>query len=401
METHGFTPGEFARYERQMILPEIGIEGQTRLHKAAVLIVGAGGLGSPAALYLSTAGIGRIGLVDFDRIDISNLQRQVLYTDRDIGQPKLIAAKKRLMEHNPHIKIDLHEEKLVADNVRRIFSCYDLVLDGTDNFATRYLVNDTCVMMGIPNIHGSVYRFEGQVSVFALTGNHWSTLSDSRSPHTPLNGPCYRCLYPKPPSPGTVPSCTEGGVLGILPGIIGLIQATETIKLLLRRGDCLAGRLLVFDALRMKFRELKITRDPECPVCSDKPVMTEPADMGGPCPFPGQEHKMNQPPIRELEVTQVKEKLESNDPPLVLDVREHEELAICKLDPAQHIPLGELEARFSELPDDREIIVYCRMGGRSAMATQFLQSQGHENVYNMTGGILAWSAEIDPTMAQY
>jgi molybdopterin/thiamine biosynthesis adenylyltransferase/rhodanese-related sulfurtransferase len=401
MTTHGFTTEEIARYSRQMLLPEVGVEGQARLKGASILVVGAGGLGSPAALYLAAAGIGHLGLVDFDRVEISNLHRQVLYADHDIGQSKLDTAKKQLQAHNPHIEIELHKERLGVSNVRGIFSLYDMVLDGTDTFSTRYLVNDACVLMAIPNIHGSVYRFEGQVSVFSLTGAEQATARDSGSPCPVLDGPCYRCLYPKPPGPGSVPNCAEGGVLGILPGIIGLIQATEAIKLVLRKGDYLAGRLLVFDALRMQFRELKIKRDPGCPVCGDTPTITELTEMIEPCTTPGQECEMNQPPVRELEVAEVKDKLDGDNPPILLDVREDEELAICKLEPIQHIPMGELEERFSELPEDREIIIYCRMGGRSAMAAQFLQSQGFDRVYNMAGGILAWSAEIDSSMPQY
>jgi adenylyltransferase/sulfurtransferase len=382
---------EFQRYSRHLILPEVGLEGQRKLKAASVLCIGAGGLGSPALLYLAAAGIGRLGIVDFDVVDVSNLQRQVIHGTPDVGRPKLQSARDRVLEINPHAKVDLHEVALSSQNALDLFKDYDVILDGTDNFPTRYLVNDACVLLGKPNAYGSIFRFEGQASVFATKG-----------------GPCYRCLYPEPPPPGLVPSCAEGGVLGVLPGIIGVIQATEAIKLILGAGDPLIGRFLIYDALRMRFRELKLRRDPECPVCGDAPTVTTLIDYEQFCGLkPAASASAGTaaaPAAAEVPVVTVEElkaRLDAADDLFVLDVREHHEVEICRIAGTTVIPLGELPARLAELPRDRDIVVHCKVGGRSAKAVSLMREAGFDRAANLTGGILAWIDRIDPSQPKY
>lgn len=384
---------EVARYSRHLILPEVGMEGQRKLKAASVLCIGAGGLGSPALLYLAAAGIGRLGIVDFDVVDVSNLQRQVIHGTPDVGRPKLESARDRVLEINPHAKVELHEVALSSENALDLFKDYDVIVDGTDNFPTRYLVNDACVLLGKPNAYGSIFRFEGQASVFATKG-----------------GPCYRCLYPEPPPPGLVPSCAEGGVLGVLPGIIGVIQATEAIKIILGVGEPLVGRFLIYDALRMRFRELKLRRDPECPVCGDNPTVTTLIDYEQFCglsPAPaasvssGAAPAATPPEIPALTVEELKVRLDASDGLLVLDVREHHEVDICRIAGSTVIPLGELSSRLAEVPRDRDLVVHCKMGGRSAKAVGILQAAGYDRAVNLTGGILAWVDRIDPTQPKY
>ncbi len=376
-------PHELARYSRHLLLPEVGLAGQLRLRGASVLIVGAGGLGSPCALYLAAAGVGRIGLVDFDRVELSNLQRQVLYGTGDVGRSKLQAARERLGATNPHVAIELHEERLGAENARAILSGYDVVIDGTDNFPTRYLVNDACVLLDKPNVYGSIFRFEGQVSVF-LKGA----------------GPCYRCLYPEPPAPGLVPNCAEGGVLGILPGVVGALQATEAIKLLLGKGDSLVGRLLLFDALEMRFQELRLKRDPSCALCGEQPTIHELREYGASCDTAGPSLG---PPGPRLEITprELAQRLDAGDAPALLDVRTAEEWAICRLAGARLIPLAELEERLLDLDPQQEIVVYCHLGGRSARAVRFLRAQGFGRALDLAGGIDAWAVAVDTAMPRY
>ncbi len=369
-------PAEVARYSRHLVLPEVGVEGQTRLRAAKVLVVGAGGLGSPLALYLAAAGIGQLGLIDFDDVDLSNLQRQILYGTSDVGQPKVAAARARLADVNPMISIETHRERLSAANALERLSGYDVVVDGTDNFTTRFLVNDACVLLGKPNVYGSIFRFEGQASVF------W-----------PGRGPCYRCLYPEPPPPGMVPNCAEGGVLGVLPGIVGTLQATEAIKCVLGLGDSLVGRLLLFDALEMRFRELKVRRDPECPVCGDEPSIQKLVEVGQTCAAPPADH--------EISVAELKRRLDDGDRPILLDVRTPQEWAICRLDGAQLMPMQELSGRKEELDPGSEIVVYCHIGGRSRTAVAFLRQQGYGRARNLTGGIDSWALEIEPRMPRY
>src|SRR5437868_2709089 len=377
----GLTKEELQRYSRHLIMPEVTAEGQKRLKAARVLCIGAGGLGSPAALYLAAAGVGTLGLVDFDRVDLSNLQRQILHGTSDVGRPKIESARDRLMEANPNVSLDLHEERLTSANATQLVGGYDIVVDGSDNFPTRYLSNDVCVWARKPNIYGSVFRFEGQSTVFA--------------PH--LRGPCYRCLFPEPPEPGSVPNCAEAGVLGVLPGIIGLIQAIEAIKLIAGLGEPLTGRLLYFDALKMAFREFAVRRDPQCPVCGDSPAITEPIDYDAFC----QARAAASPPaIPSVSVHQLKDKLRDNNI-LLLDVREPFEYDIARIEGATLLPLGQLADRMAELPREREIIVMCKSGARSGHATAFLQENGFRDVYNLTGGITAWATEIDPEMVRY
>ncbi len=371
---------ELTRYARHLAMPEVGIDGQRRLKAARVLCVGAGGLGSPAALYLAAAGVGTIGLVEFDRVDVSNLQRQILYTDADVGQPKLETAATRLRTMNPHITIRTHDTRFSASVAEPLLGEYDMVVDGSDNFATRYIVNDACVMFGKPNVYGSIFRFEGQASVFAAPG-----------------GPCYRCLHPEPPPPGLIQNCAEGGVLGVLPGIIGTIQATEAIKLAIGQGSSLIGRLLVFDALAMTFRELKLRRDPECPVCGAAPTIRELRDYDEYCDGVTQ-------PLEEREsvtVEELKARIERKADFLLVDVREPGEARICSIPGAQLIPMNQLPERYKELPQDRELIIHCRSGIRSARAAHFLKGRGYQNVHNLEGGILAWIDRIDPSMTRY
>src|SRR5687768_4703029 len=383
------TPDEIKRYSRHLIMPEVGMDGQRKLKAGSVLCIGAGGLGSPAAMYLAAAGIGRIGIVDFDVVDFSNLQRQLLHGTRDVGRTKLASAKDRLHDLNPHVQIDTYETSLSSENALKLFEPYDVILDGTDNFPTRYLVNDACVLTGKPNAYGSIFRFEGQASVFATKG-----------------GPCYRCLYPEPPPPGLVPSCAEGGVLGVLPGIIGVIQATESIKLILGVGEPLIGRFLIFDALNMKFRELKLRRDPECPVCGDNPTVKKLIDYEQFCgmrPEPAAAPATGAAAVRDWEITSVelKKKLDAGETPFILDVREPNEYQINRIPGSVLIPLGELPRRYQELPKDREIISQCKMGSRSAKAMDFLKTVGFTNVKNLKGGILDWVDKVDPSQPKY
>jgi sulfur-carrier protein adenylyltransferase/sulfurtransferase len=379
----GLTGDEIRRYSRHLIMPEVGVEGQRKLKAARVLCIGAGGLGSPAALYLAAAGVGRLGLVDFDAVDFSNLHRQILHGTPDVGRPKLQSARDRLTALNPEVQIDTYETSLTSKNALDLFRDYDVILDGTDNFPTRYLVNDACVLLGKPNAYGSIFRFEGQASVFAAPG-----------------GPCYRCLYPEPPPPGLVPSCAEGGVLGVLPGVIGTIQATEAIKLILGVGEPLVGRLLLYDALTMRFRELKLRRDPACPVCGDQPTVRALIDYDQFCGVT----PASVAAVPETTVEELKTRIDRGDRVFVLDVREPTEYQICRIAGSTLIPLGELPRRLAELPsgaDAPDIVVHCKMGGRSATAVRQLVDQGFPRVRNLTGGILAWIDRIDPSQPKY
>ncbi len=376
------TQEEVLRYSRHLIMPEVGMEGQLKLKAASVLLVGTGGLGAPLAMYLAAAGVGRIGLVDFDVVDHTNLHRQVIHGTSDVGRPKIDSAIDTMREINPNVQLDRHEVALTSENALEIIANYDLVVDGTDNFPTRYLVNDACVLLGKPNVYGSIFRFEGQATVFAYEG-----------------GPCYRCLYAEPPPPGLVPSCAEGGVLGILPGVIGLIQATEAVKLILKTGEPLVGRLLLYDALAMRFRELKLRRNPECPVCGDHPTITELIDYQQFCGVNLQETA----PIAlgETDVLELKKKLDRKDNFTLLDVREPHEVQIGRIQGSLLIPLGDLEKRSGELDRSAEIIVHCKSGGRSSKAVEYLRKSGFSNVSNLTGGILAWSDKVDPSVPKY
>ena len=376
---------EILRYSRHLIMPEVGMDGQLKLKKASVLLVGTGGLGAPAALYLAAAGIGRIGLVDFDVVDYTNLQRQVIHGTKDVGKPKIDSAIESMKDINPYVQLDRHEVALTSENALDILRNYDIIVDGTDNFPTRYLVNDACVLLNKPNVYGSIFRFEGQATVFAYEG-----------------GPCYRCLYPEPPPPGLVPSCAEGGVLGILPGIVGLIQATETVKLILGIGSPLVGRLMLYDALGMKFRELKLRRNPECPVCGDHPTVTKLIDYVQFCGVPHQEGPVEPvPSTGDIEPTEVKAKLDRGDKFTLIDVREPHEFQICRIPGSTLIPLGELPKRVGELDKNAEIVAHCKSGVRSAKAVDFLKQAGFTNTRNMKGGILAWSDKVDPTVPKY
>jgi adenylyltransferase/sulfurtransferase len=377
---------EMQRYSRHLMLPEVGPEGQKRLKSSSVLLVGAGGLGAPLSMYLAAAGVGRIGLVDFDVVDYSNLQRQVTYATDDVGRPKLEATRERLRGINPHVQIDTHELMLDSSNALEILRLYDVVVDGTDNFPTRYLVNDACVLLDKPNVYGSIFRFEGQASVF------WAE-----------KGPCYRCLYEEPPPPGLVPSCAEGGVLGVLPGIVGCIQATETIKLLLGQGEPLIGRLLLFDALAMRFRQLKLRKNPQCVLCGEAPTIRELIDYEEFCGIAPQPRQQEEAGAVRGEITpvQLKQRLDQGDALYILDVREPVEWEICKLEGATLIPLGQLRQRADEVPRNTEIVVHCKMGGRSAKAAAFLRQLGYERVFNLAGGIKAWAQTVDPSMPQY
>jgi sulfur-carrier protein adenylyltransferase/sulfurtransferase len=384
------TNDEVQRYSRHLILPEVGPDGQRRLKAGRVLCVGAGGLGSPAALYLAAAGVGTIGIIDFDAVDVSNLQRQILHGTPDVGRSKLASARERLNALNPTVKVESYETALTSKNALEIFRNYDIILDGTDNFATRYLVNDACVLLGKPNAYGSIFRFEGQASVFATKG-----------------GPCYRCLYPEPPPPGLVPSCAEGGVLGVLPGVIGTIQATESIKLLLGASGTLIGRLLLYDAWGMRFRELKLRRDPSCPVCGDKPTVRELIDYDqfcGVAPAQSAPAVAAVPADFETTVLDLKRAIDSGKPPYLLDVREQQEFQICRIPGSVLIPLGQVGARAKEIieaAEGRPVVVHCKMGGRSAKAVQLLRQQGLERAQNLKGGILAWIDQVDPKLPKY
>ncbi|MGE5836428.1 MAG: molybdopterin-synthase adenylyltransferase MoeB [Acidobacteriota bacterium] len=384
------TNDEVRRYSRHLIMPEVGVAGQRRLKAARVLCVGAGGLGSPASLYLAAAGVGTLGLVDFDTVDFSNLQRQVLYDTADVGRPKLAAAKARLTGLNPEVNVVVHETALKSANALDILSGYDVIVDGADNFPTRYLVNDACVLLGKPNAYGSIFRFDGQASVFAVRG-----------------GPCYRCLYPEPPPPGLVPSCAEGGVLGVLPGVVGTIQATEAIKLIIGAGEPLVGRLLLFDALRMSFRTLKLQRDPACPICGDAPTIHALIDYEQFCGITPAAQASSTSTLQaeqETSVEALKSQIDRRDPIWILDVREPREFEICRIPGSTLIPLGELPKRLAEVPQGAgapEIIVHCKSGVRSAKAVKLLQEHGINHAKNLKGGILAWIERIDPGLPKY
>jgi adenylyltransferase/sulfurtransferase len=375
---------EILRYSRHLIMPEVGMAGQQKLKAARVLCIGAGGLGSPLALYLAAAGVGTLGLVDFDVVDLSNLQRQIIHTTDDVGHPKLDSAAEKLTAMNPFINVCKFETKLTSANALDILRQFDIVADGTDNFPTRYLVNDACVLTGKPNVYASIFRFEGQASVFA-TGH----------------GPCYRCLYPEPPPPGLVPSCAEGGVLGILPGLLGVIQATEVIKLILGSGEPLIGRLLLVDALAMRFRELRLRKNPECPVCGANRTIRELIDYNQFCGIRGESQEAPLiSAVPEIRPEELKAKLDAGDDVFILDVREPHEYQICNIG-GHLIPLGDLPARMNELDSSREIVAHCRSGVRSAKAVTLLRQAGFGKVTNLAGGILAWSDKVDPTVPQY
>jgi len=373
---------EILRYSRHLIMPEVGMEGQQKLKAARVLCIGAGGLGSPLALYLAAAGVGTLGIVDFDVVDYTNLQRQIIHTTADVGRKKLDSAADKLKAINPFLNLRTFEAKLTSENALALFNEFDIIADGTDNFPTRYLVNDACVLTGKPNVYGSIFRFEGQASVFATE-----------------EGPCYRCLYPEPPPPGLVPSCAEGGVLGILPGLVGVMQATEVIKLILGKGEPLIGRLLLIDALGMKFRELKLRKNPDCPVCGKNPTVTQLIDYNEFCGIRGEE-KPVETGVVEMQVEELKRRLDAGEDLFVLDVREPHEYQICNIG-GHLIPLGDLPKRVSELDSSREIVAHCRSGVRSAKAVNFLQQAGFKKVHNLAGGILAWADRVDPKMPKY
>ena len=377
------TKDEVLRYSRHLIMPEVGMDGQLKLKQARVLCIGAGGLGSPLALYLAAAGVGKLGIVDFDTVDFTNLQRQIIHDTNDVGRPKLTSARETIADINPNVEVVGFETRLTSDNALAIFKDFDIVVDGTDNFPTRYLVNDACVLLGKPNVYGSIFRFEGQASIFYTR-----------------EGPCYRCLYPEPPPPGLVPSCAEGGVLGVLPGIVGCIQAVETIKLILGIGRNLIGRLLLFDALNMKFRELKLRKNPECPVCGPHPTVTKLIDYEQFCGIRGEEHVV---PTRvpELTASEVKKMMDEKKPFVLVDVREPHEFQICRIPGSVLIPLGEVPKRMNELNSADDIVVHCRSGMRSAQAVEFLMKAGFRKIHNLKGGVLAWSDEVDPTMPKY
>jgi adenylyltransferase/sulfurtransferase len=376
---------DLSRYSRHLILPEVGMEGQRRLKAAKVLCVGTGGLGSPLAFYLAAAGIGTLGLVDFDVVDASNLQRQIIHSTRDIGRKKLDSAAEKLIALNPDLNVVKHETMLSSANALEILKDYDIVADGTDNFPTRYLVNDACVLLGKPNVYGSIFRFEGQASVFATE-----------------EGPCYRCLYPEPPPPGLVPSCAEGGVLGILPGLVGVIQASEAIKLILGKGEPLIGRLLLVDALNMRFRELKLRKNPECPVCGTSPTVTQLIDYQQFCgivPETPQESSVKNG-IPQMTVKELKRRLDAGEDVQLIDVREPYEYQIAQIG-GKLIPQNDVPQRLAEIDRDREVVVHCRSGARSQRIAEFLKQAGYPQVSNLAGGILAWSEEIDPRVQKY
>src|SRR5438128_2070547 len=379
------TNDEIKRYSRHLIMPEVGVEGQRKLKAAKVLCIGAGGLGSPAAMYLAAAGVGTLGMVDFDVVDFSNLQRQILHGTPDVGRSKLASARDRLNALNPNVTIESHETALSSQNALELFEPYDVILDGTDNFPTRYLVNDACVLLGKPNAYGSIFRFEGQASVFATK-----------------DGPCYRCLYPEPPPPGLVPSCAEGGVLGVLPGIIGVIQATETIKLIAGIGEPLIGRFMIYDALKMKFRELKLRKDPDCPVCGTHPTVTQLIDYEQFCGVrPAAPEPITVNSATEITSVELKQRLDRGDALKIVDVREPNEYQINRIPGSVLIPLGDVPKRQNELDPNDEIVVHCKMGARSAKAADFLRSVGFRRVLNLKGGILDWIDKVDPSQPKY
>ena len=385
LEPIRFSNDEIARYSRHLIMPEVTLEGQKRLKAARVLCIGTGGLGSPIALYLAAAGIGRLGLVDFDVVDYSNLQRQILHGTEDVGRKKVKSARDRIRAVNPNVQVDLHDVLFTSENARRIAEPYDIVIDGTDNFPTRYLSNDVCVFQKKPNIYGSIFRFEGQSTVFA--------------PH--LGSPCYRCMFPEPPPPGMVPTCAEGGVLGVLPGMIGVMQAIEAVKLIVGVGEPLLGRLMHFDALQMKFREFKLRRDPKCPVCGDHPTITDLIDYEVFCGVPQAAAKAEEDAVPSIPVAELKRKLDAKEDFLLLDVREKYEEDIARVPGARLVPVGELPSRMSELDSAQEIILLCKNGQRSAHALRLLREAGFSRMANVAGGIEAWANEIDPGMPKY
>jgi molybdopterin/thiamine biosynthesis adenylyltransferase/rhodanese-related sulfurtransferase len=386
LQSIDFSNDEIARYSRHLIMPEVTLDGQKRIKASSILCIGAGGLGSPIALYLAAAGIGRMGLVDYDIVDFSNLQRQILHGTDDVGRKKLNSARDRIKAVNPNVRVDLHDTLFRSENAMQLVQDYDIVIDGTDNFPTRYLSNDVCVLTKKPNIYGSIFRFDGQCTVFA--------------PH--LGGPCYRCMFPEPPPPGMVPSCAEGGVLGVLPGIIGVMQAIEAIKMIIGIGESLIGRLVSFDALQLRFKEFKIRRDPNCPICGDHPTIHELIDYDQFCGIPQADAEA----AKELEVptitaTELKAKIDRKDQFVLLDVREPFEYDISRIPGSKLIPLGELPARLSELDSADDIVLHCKVGGRSAKALRILQEAGFRKLNNLQGGITAWSDEVDPTTPKY
>ncbi|HLA12184.1 MAG TPA: molybdopterin-synthase adenylyltransferase MoeB [Pyrinomonadaceae bacterium] len=376
---------EISRYGRHLIMPEVGLEGQRRLKNASVLMIGTGGLGAPSGMYLAAAGVGRIGIVDFDVVETSNLQRQIIHGTSDVGRPKIESARDRLRNINPHIEIETHETRLTSQNALKLLANYDIVVDGTDNFPTRYLVNDACVLMGKPNVYGSIFRFEGQASVF------WAT-----------RGACYRCLYPEPPPPGLVPSCAEGGVLGVLPGIVGAIQANETIKLILGAPDTLVNRLLLFDAWQMKFREFKLRKDPDCPVCGDSPTVTTLIDYEEFCGLRSEPQATTNVELEEMNATDLKQRLDVRDDLQIIDVREPSEYEIARIPGSRLIPLGQIVSRMNEIDPSKETVVHCKGGVRSAKAISSLKQAGFPGrLVNLKGGISAWSNDVDPGVPKY
>lgn len=378
-----FSPAEFQRYSRHFILPEVGLAGQKKLKAASVLLIGAGGLGSPLAMYLAAAGVGRLGLVDFDVVEASNLQRQVIHSTQNIGKPKLESAKDFIRGVNPHVEVEAFATRFTSENAMTIAANYDIVIDGTDNFPTRYLVNDVCVLLNKPNVYGSIFRFDGQASVF------WAE-----------RGPCYRCLYPEPPPPGLVPSCAEGGVLGVLPGIIGTIQANEAIKLILQIGEPLIGRLLLFDALALRFREMKLRKDPSCPICGEHRTIHELIDYEAFCGMPKAEERSHEGEVPEITAAELAQTL-ARENIFLLDVREPHEVEIGAIAGGILIPLGQLPARMAEVDLLKPIVVYCRTGVRSAKAVTMLQQAGFKNARNLHGGIHAWADAVDATIPKY
>ena len=386
LERIEFSNDEIARYSRHLIMPEVTLEGQKRLKAASILCIGTGGLGSPIALYLAAAGVGRLGLVDGDTVDFSNLQRQILHGTKDVGRKKLNSARDRIREVNPNVQVDLYDTYFNSTNAAGIAAPYDIIIDGTDNFPTRYCSNDIAVFQKKPNIYGSIFRFDGQCTVFAPN----------------LGGPCYRCMFPEPPPPGMVPSCAEGGVLGVLPGIIGVMQAIEAVKLIIGIGEPLIGRMIAFDALKMKFREFKLRRDPKCPVCSDHPTITELIDYDQFCGIPqAQAAEDAEPQVPTVTVQDLKAKQDRGDKFVLLDVREPFEWDICRIPGATLIPLGQLPSRMSELDSADEILLQCKSGARSARALRLLQEAGFSKLANVEGGILAWAEQIDPSVPKY
>jgi adenylyltransferase/sulfurtransferase len=382
--TAPLSPPEIQRYARHLIMPEVAMPGQERLKASKVLCIGTGGLGSPLSLYLAAAGVGTIGLVDFDVVDVSNLQRQIIHFTSDVGRPKVTSAQEKLQAINPELEVIRHEHPIDSSNALEIFAGYDVIVDGTDNFPTRYLVNDACVLLGKPNVYGSIFRFDGQASVFF-----------------PPHGPCYRCLYPEPPPPDLVPNCAEGGVLGILPGLIGVVQATETVKLLLGTGRPLIGRLLLYDALEMSFREMKVRKNPKCPICGPDPTITGLIDYQAFCGVRGAEPEAPAAESDAITPAELKARIDRGESPLVLDVRNPEEIAICRIAGSTVIPLPELPSRLEELDRSVAMVVHCKSGVRSAKAIALLREAGFERLQNLTGGILAWIKDVDPGMPTY